>query len=68
MLTGLMSEMGQTRKCGRPDGMSVLLSGADIGRLNAQVRFVPGRDSCTAPNGIAIRSLRRLGREATAAS
>ena len=40
----------QTRKCGRPDGMSVLPSGADIGRLHAQVRFVPQPDSCTAAN------------------
>jgi hypothetical protein len=43
-----MSGLGQTEKSDRPPGMSVLPPIADIVRLHAQVRFVPGRDSCTA--------------------
>jgi hypothetical protein len=38
---GLMSALGQKRKCARSRGMSVRPPGPDIVRLHAQVRFVP---------------------------
>ena len=36
-----MSPLGQSRKCLRWRGMSVLSPRADVGRLSTQVRFVP---------------------------
>ena len=41
MQKGFFDSIGQTRKCPRSEGMSVLPPTADIGTPTAQVRFVP---------------------------
>jgi hypothetical protein len=58
--SGLMSQLGQNRKCPRLHGMSVLPSRADIVRLPRHVRFVPMSDIAM-PKSV-IRSEITLGK------
>src|SRR6202140_3631314 len=54
-----MSELGQSRKLARLNGMSVLPSTADVVRPHRHVRFVPLPDSSTA--AIASQFTSRVG-------
>jgi hypothetical protein len=67
MRSGLMSQLGQTRKSARLNGMSVLPSTADVVGPPRHVRVVPVSDSCTAANSNAIRSSRQRAAEVAGA-